>query len=303
MAPSTRVISSSNVNGDGMDDNTRRYVDDALVGIRRSMEEMLNQITALSLQNQVVNGEFRPRTRYAEDQKVRLICVHLFDKALLWHRLFLKVYGDNVTCLYLGGLPTEIEMDVRMFKPQTLTDAYCLTNLQKATLNAVKKKSKMQFSASTSRYETPPRKQLTRKEYEDKRAKNLCFYCDKKFVLSHKYKGQLFSLVLFGENEEIGEEFVDADDSLEDIGKEFGDVFALPTELPPKRTHVHRTPLLEGVPPANIRPYRHPPIQKDAIEAMVKELLKSGAIKPSQSPFASPIVMDKKKRQLLEDVH
>jgi hypothetical protein len=45
----------------------------------------------------------------------------------------------------------------------------------------------------------------------------------------------------------------------------------------------------------NIRPYRHPPVQKDAIEVMVRELLNSGVIKPSQSPFASPIVMVKKK--------
>ncbi|GKC33694.1 putative mitochondrial protein [Tanacetum coccineum] len=44
-----------------------------------------------------------------------------------------------------------------------------------------------------------------------------------------------------------------------------------------------------------IRPYRHPPIQKDSIEAMVKELLDAGVIKTCQSPFASPIVMVKKK--------
>ncbi|GJU93992.1 retrotransposon-related protein [Tanacetum coccineum] len=467
MAPATRAIGSSNVNGDVVDDNTRRYVDDVLARIRRSMEEMLNQITPLSLQNQAVNEAVRPQTQYgrmtkvdfskfsgedvrgrifrceqfflidsiAEDQKVRLLSVHLFDKALLWHRQFIKVHGDNVTwpvyrdaivqrfgtvfddpmvdisvehsiSLYLGGLPTEIEMGVRMFKPRTLTDAYCLTNLQEATLNAVKKKSKMQFSASTSRYGSnvatntsnpkplltlpnttrtwnnkpntaPPRKQLTQKEYEDKRVKNLCFYCDKKFVPGHKCEGQLFSLVVLGENEEE-EEFVDADDSLEEIGseevqpqislnalhgmssfqtlrvhqknmslvnclgrdncssgnweetaechgwnhtsrvihdvclskhwlifdeckaqqsgvcegnqecvkvpelsvvvEEFSDVFALSTELPPKRTHDHRIPLLEGVPPVNIRPYRHPPIQKDAIEAMLIDELHAAVI-------------------------
>ncbi|GKE87258.1 putative mitochondrial protein [Tanacetum coccineum] len=42
-------------------------------------------------------------------------------------------------------------------------------------------------------------------------------------------------------------------------------------------------------------PYRHPPMQKDAIEVMVKELLDSGVIKPSNIPLASPIVMVKKK--------
>ncbi|GKB25466.1 reverse transcriptase [Tanacetum coccineum] len=107
----------------------------------------------------------------------------------------------------------------------------------------------MQFSANTSRYESnvatntsnpkpllalpnttrtwnnkpnrpPLRKQLTQKEYEDKRAKNLCFYCDKKFVPGHKCEGQLYSLVVLGENEEMEKEFVDAEDSLEGNGSE-----------------------------------------------------------------------------------
>ncbi|GKD38620.1 reverse transcriptase [Tanacetum coccineum] len=45
----------------------------------------------------------------------------------------------------------------------------------------------------------------------------------------------------------------------------------------------------------NIRPYRHPPTQKDDIKTMVKELLEAGVIKVSNSPFASPIVLVKKK--------
>nr|GEX48115.1 hypothetical protein [Tanacetum cinerariifolium] len=52
---------------------------------------------------------------------------------------------------------------------------------------------------------------------------------------------------------------------------------------------------LEGALPVNIRPYWHPPTQKDAIESMVKELLEADVIKKSRSPFASPIVMVKKK--------
>ncbi|GJZ99300.1 hypothetical protein Tco_0671851 [Tanacetum coccineum] len=58
-------------------------------------------------------------------------------------------------------------------------------------------------------------------------------------------------------------------------------------------------PLTEGAPPVNIRPYRHPPTQKDAIKAMVKELLEAGVFKPSHSAFASPIVMFKKKDNTL----
>ncbi|GKE73389.1 hypothetical protein Tco_1535430, partial [Tanacetum coccineum] len=76
---------------------------------------------------------------------------------------------------------------------------------------------------------------------------------------------------------------------------EYAKVFEVPNKLPPARSHDHRIPLLPGTQPVNIRPYRHPPIQKDVIEAMIKELFESGVIKHSQSSFASPVVMVKKK--------
>lgn len=77
--------------------------------------------------------------------------------------------------------------------------------------------------------------------------------------------------------------------------KDCQDVFEMPTSLPPKRTHDHTIPLLPNTLPINIRPYKHPPNQKDAIEAMVKELMESGVIRDSQSAYSSPIVMFKKK--------
>ncbi|GKG37160.1 hypothetical protein Tco_0447333, partial [Tanacetum coccineum] len=73
------------------------------------------------------------------------------------------------------------------------------------------------------------------------------------------------------------------------------DVFATPTSLPPKRKQDHRIPLLPDTSPINIRPYKHPSNQKDDVEAMVKELMESGVIRDSQSPYSSPIVMVKKK--------
>nr|GEW30988.1 hypothetical protein [Tanacetum cinerariifolium] len=50
----------------------------------------------------------------------------------------------------------------------------------------------------------------------------------------------------------------------------FVDVFEMPTELPPKTSHDHKIPLLPNTQPTNIRPYRHPHMQKDAIEVMDK---------------------------------
>ncbi|GJR79689.1 putative mitochondrial protein [Tanacetum coccineum] len=58
---------------------------------------------------------------------------------------------------------------------------------------------------------------------------------------------------------------------LEDARLEFEVVFAIPTSLPPTRSHDHKSPLKEGTPSVNIRPYRHPPIQKDVIEVMLNK--------------------------------
>ncbi|GJT79236.1 reverse transcriptase domain-containing protein [Tanacetum coccineum] len=77
--------------------------------------------------------------------------------------------------------------------------------------------------------------------------------------------------------------------------EEYDDVFAIPKELPPFRSHDHKIPLKEGTPPINIKPYRHPPIIKDAIEIMVQELLESGVIRHNQSSFSYLVVMVNKK--------
>ncbi|XP_057442060.1 uncharacterized protein LOC130733807 [Lotus japonicus] len=78
--------------------------------------------------------------------------------------------------------------------------------------------------------------------------------------------------------------------------EEFKDVFEEPTQLPPFRgIHDHQIVLKEGSNPVSLRPYRYPPAQKDVIDNMVKELLDSGVIQPSSSPFASPVVLVKKK--------
>ncbi|GJZ53480.1 hypothetical protein Tco_0608365 [Tanacetum coccineum] len=47
------------------------------------------------------------------------------------------------------------------------------------------------------------RKQLTQREIADKRANNLCFYCDQKFVPGHKCSGQLFSLEICADEGEM----------------------------------------------------------------------------------------------------
>lgn len=76
---------------------------------------------------------------------------------------------------------------------------------------------------------------------------------------------------------------------------QFAEVFEAPTGLPPRRSCDHHIPLIEGARPVNIRPYRYSPELKTEIEKQVREMLQSGVIAPSSNPFASPIIMVKKK--------
>ena len=70
----------------------------------------------------------------------------------------------------------------------------------------------------------------------------------------------------------------------------------VPVELPPSRVLDHKIILKEGASPVSVRPYRYPQVQKDEIEKLVREMLASGIIQPSHSPFSSPILLVKKKR-------
>ncbi|GAB4836211.1 hypothetical protein Ancab_039524 [Ancistrocladus abbreviatus] len=75
----------------------------------------------------------------------------------------------------------------------------------------------------------------------------------------------------------------------------FAELFQAPTHLPPSRTHDHTIPLLEGTSHINVRPYRYPTLQKDVIEGLIREMLANGVIRPSFSPYSSPVVLVKKK--------
>jgi hypothetical protein len=74
--------------------------------------------------------------------------------------------------------------------------------------------------------------------------------------------------------------------------KVFSDI---PPGIPPDRGFEHIIELEEGVQAVITNPYRHPKVYKDEIEKTIKELLKMGHIRPSSNPFASSVVLVKKK--------
>ena len=76
---------------------------------------------------------------------------------------------------------------------------------------------------------------------------------------------------------------------------QFPQVFQDSDALPPQRACDHSIDLLPGATPVNARVYRLPPDQKDEVEKQLKEMLQKGLIRMSASPFASPVLLVRKK--------
>ena len=68
---------------------------------------------------------------------------------------------------------------------------------------------------------------------------------------------------------------------------------------PPDRGFEHTLELEQGIQVVITTPYRHPKAYRDEIERAIHELLALGHILPTTSPFASSVVMVKKKDDTL----
>ena len=83
--------------------------------------------------------------------------------------------------------------------------------------------------------------------------------------------------------------------SMQGLLEEYSELFREPKHLPPTREIDHQITLKEGAEQINVRPYRYDYFQKAEIEKQVHEMLTSGLIRPSTSPFSSPVPLVKKK--------
>jgi hypothetical protein len=72
-------------------------------------------------------------------------------------------------------------------------------------------------------------------------------------------------------------------------------VFATKVAFPPPRSCCHTIPMIPGVRPVYVRPYRYAPTLKDEIESQVQDMLTTCFIQHNTSSFSSPVLLVKKK--------
>ncbi|KAK1612104.1 hypothetical protein QYE76_035777 [Lolium multiflorum] len=95
------------------------------------------------------------------------------------------------------------------------------------------------------------------------------------------------------ETQEVTEQQIP--EEVQAVLQEYDTLFHDPKTLPPHRKFDHHIPLLPGTKPVNVKPYRYAPHQKTEIEKQVAEMIARGIIQESSSPFASPVLLVRKK--------
>ena len=81
----------------------------------------------------------------------------------------------------------------------------------------------------------------------------------------------------------------------------YNDIFPkeLPKELPPRRKVEHEIRLENNSKPPSRAPYRLSFVEQEELKKQLKQLLDSKLIRPSSSPFGSPVLFVKKKENTL----
>lgn len=72
---------------------------------------------------------------------------------------------------------------------------------------------------------------------------------------------------------------------------EFSKLFSEPSTLPPRQHCDHKIVLEPDTRPVAVHPYRYPHVQKDEIERQCSAMLQQCIIRPSHSPFSSPVIL------------
>ncbi|KAJ4780034.1 polyprotein [Rhynchospora pubera] len=114
-------------------------------------------------------------------------------------------------------------------------------------------------------------------------------------TLTESKKGSLLMIAHIFHVTEDTTNFPPVHSLLQPILQQFAHVFQEPTSIPPVRAIDHQIPLQDSTKAVSIRPYRYSYFQKKEIDKIVEELLANSFIRPSTSPFSSPVLLVKKK--------
>lgn len=90
--------------------------------------------------------------------------------------------------------------------------------------------------------------------------------------------------------------------TLTELMLQYADVFQDPKNLPPCWKFDHIIILKHVSQPVNANTYRYALVQKNVIKDMIKEMLSSGVIRNSTTPFSSPVFCGEEKRSNLKNV-
>nr|GEY20097.1 hypothetical protein [Tanacetum cinerariifolium] len=132
-----------------------------------------------------------------------------FDKLLSR----VDIREDQAISFYMAGLPTDIELAVRIKNKAPLFPTPKFNSYTSGG-NQISIPKPLALPAPNVNWRNkaatpqvgPVRKILSQKEMEEKRAKNLCFYCDQRYVPGHKCTGQVYLLEVFLDEGESQEE-------------------------------------------------------------------------------------------------
>lgn len=78
---------------------------------------------------------------------------------------------------------------------------------------------------------------------------------------------------------------------IDNILTEFSTLFEKPTGLPPPCTSDHCMTIQPSQGLVTVKPYRYLHFQKEEISRMVAQMLDDGVIRPSTSPFSTPVLL------------
>ncbi|XP_027062727.1 uncharacterized protein [Coffea arabica] len=110
-----------------------------------------------------------------------------------------------------------------------------------------------------------------------------------------EYKRQMCMAISSQQDKDREGESEPTPQEVETLLQDYKDVFQTPSSLPPSRSVDHEIPLKQEAQPFKLKPYRYPHCHKEEIEKQVAEMLQKGIVKHSNSPFASPVLLVKKK--------